>query len=138
MLRGFAAARPSVGYCQGLNFLAGTLLLFQKQELALASLLQLVVSTDKNKGKRLRESQGPLFRLPAPPDDTGPISEPPDTLLRCFCTTHALEIALTVAPGLQIGQYYSNGMIDLRRDLKVLELLIRQKSPRVFQVLKSA
>ncbi|CDJ38354.1 TBC domain-containing protein, putative [Eimeria tenella] len=87
VLRGFAAARPSVGYCQGLNFLAGTLLLFQKQELALASLLQLVVSTDKNKG-------------------------------------------------LQIGQYYSNGMIDLRRDLKVLELLIRQKSPRVFQVLK--
>ncbi|CDJ59425.1 TBC domain-containing protein, putative [Eimeria maxima] len=87
VLRGFAAARPGVGYCQGLNFLAGTLLLFQEQELALASLLQLVVSTDKNKG-------------------------------------------------LQIGRYYSNGMADLRRDLKVLELLIRQKSPRVFQVLK--
>lgn len=51
VLRGFAAARPGVGYCQGLNFLAGTLLLFQEQELALASLLQLVVSTDKNKGR---------------------------------------------------------------------------------------
>lgn len=52
VLRGFAAARPGVGYCQGLNFLAGTLLLFQEQELALASLLQLVVSNDKNKGTK--------------------------------------------------------------------------------------
>lgn len=87
VLRGFAAARPAVGYCQGLNFLAATLLLFQKQELALASLLQLVMSEDK---------------------DTG----------------------------LQIGRYYSLGMTDLRRDLKVLEMLIRQKSPRVFHVLR--
>ncbi|KAL8271352.1 hypothetical protein Esti_004686 [Eimeria stiedai] len=87
VLRGFAAARPAVGYCQGLNFLAGTLLLFQNQQLALASLLQLVVSWDRN-------------------------------------------------TGLQIGRYYSSGMPDLRRDLKVLELLIRQRSPRVYQVLK--
>lgn len=50
VLRGFAAARPAVGYCQGLNFLAATLLLFQKQDLALASLLQLVESKDKTKG----------------------------------------------------------------------------------------
>ncbi|XP_026190619.1 uncharacterized protein LOC34623527 [Cyclospora cayetanensis] len=87
VLRGFAAARPAVGYCQGLNFLAATMLLFQKEELALASLLQLVVSTDKDKG-------------------------------------------------LQIGRYYTSGMADLRRDMKVLEILIRQKAPRVYQVLK--
>ncbi|KAL8427325.1 hypothetical protein Efla_002288 [Eimeria flavescens] len=87
VLRGFAAARPSVGYCQGLNFLAATLLLFQNQQLALASLLQLVVSRDKS-------------------------------------------------TGLQIGRYYSDGMTDLRRDLKVFEILIRQKSPRVYRVLQ--
>ncbi|KAL8440942.1 hypothetical protein Emag_007590 [Eimeria magna] len=87
VLRGFAAARPAVGYCQGLNFLAATLLLFQSQQLALASLIQLVVSWDRS-------------------------------------------------TGLQIGRYYSSGMPDLRRDLKVLELLIRQRSPRVYQVLK--
>ncbi|CBZ52830.1 Ankyrin repeat-containing protein, related [Neospora caninum Liverpool] len=88
VLRAFAAYKPKINYCQSMNFLAATLLLFMPPDLAFWSLVQLVDS-----------------------DVTG--------------------------KGMKLAGYYTAGMVALRRDLKVLSLLLAKKLPRVTRTLSS-
>ncbi|KAF8821211.1 TBC domain-containing protein [Cardiosporidium cionae] len=53
VLRAFAAYKPHIGYCQSLNFIAGTLLLVLPEELAFWSLCQIVDSEIPDHGMNI-------------------------------------------------------------------------------------
>ncbi|KFH10608.1 TBC domain-containing protein, partial [Toxoplasma gondii VAND] len=87
VLWAFAAYKPKINYCQSMNFLAATLLLFMPPDVAFWSLVQLIDS------------------------DVG-------------------------GKGMKLAGYYTSGMAALRRDLKVLAILLKKKLPRVAQTLR--
>ncbi|UKJ87843.1 hypothetical protein MACJ_000283 [Theileria orientalis] len=87
VLCAFAYYMPSVSYCQSLNYLTATLLIFMNEEEAFWCLVQIVNSRVHQKG----------FNL------TG---------------------------------YYRDGMIDLKRDVLVLEFILRKRMRRLYNHLK--
>ncbi|PFH33289.1 hypothetical protein BESB_084880 [Besnoitia besnoiti] len=87
VLHAFATYKPKVNYCQSMNFLAATLLLFMPEDLAFWSLVQLIDSEVPGKG-------------------------------------------------LTLESYYTPGMDGLRRDLKVLDMLLAKRLPRVVRTLR--
>ncbi|UKK00256.2 hypothetical protein MACK_000326 [Theileria orientalis] len=87
VLCAFACHMPSISYCQSLNYLTATLLIFMNEEEAFWCLVQIVNSRVHQKG----------FNL------TG---------------------------------YYKDGMIDLKRDVLVLEFILRKRMRRLYNHLK--
>nr|PVC52346.1 hypothetical protein MACL_00000824 [Theileria orientalis] len=87
VLSAFACYMPSISYCQSLNYLTATLLIFMNEEEAFWCLVQIVNSRVHQKG----------FNL------TG---------------------------------YYKDGMIDLKRDVLVLEFILRKRMRRLYNHLK--
>ncbi|KAF8821934.1 TBC domain-containing protein [Cardiosporidium cionae] len=63
VLRAFAAYKPHIGYCQSLNFIAGTLLLVLPEELAFWSLCQIVDSETPDCGMRIAGYYTPGMNL---------------------------------------------------------------------------
>ncbi|XP_954375.1 uncharacterized protein TA21075 [Theileria annulata] len=87
VLCAFANYMPSISYCQSLNYLTATLLIFMNEEEAFWSLVQIVNS-------RIHEK------------------------------------------GFDLTGYYKDGMLDLKRDVMVLEFILKKRMKRLYNHLR--
>ncbi|BAM38860.1 uncharacterized protein TOT_010000327 [Theileria orientalis strain Shintoku] len=106
VLSAFACYMPSISYCQSLNYLTATLLIFMNEEEAFWCLVQIVNSRVHQKG----------FNL------TG----------LCYIKMKIRKNELIDG---NLG-YYKDGMIDLKRDVLVLEFILRKRMRRLYNHLK--